>query len=137
MIAAARAVGCRTIVSAPHELPAPLEDLLGAIDDATESWAGGLEWLEESDAELADAVRTGLSGRVRFSRPDRVPAEVRHAKAAAMLYLADEPLTYRGRTRPVVVRPGTERQPLVPPLRQPGRPGGGRAERAGLETNQE
>ncbi|TWT78145.1 Bifunctional protein PutA [Posidoniimonas polymericola] len=97
MIAAGRAVGCRVIVSASAEVFEERRPLLEAIDAASESWAGGLEMLEESVDQLAASVAAGRSGRVRFSSPERVHPAVREAKAAAMLYLADEPITRRGR----------------------------------------
>ncbi|TWT36906.1 Bifunctional protein PutA [Posidoniimonas corsicana] len=97
MIAAGRAVGCRVIVSASPAVADKRRELFDAIDAATELWAGGLEMLEESVEQLAETVAAGRSGRVRFTSPDRVHEAVREAKAAAMLYLADEPITRRGR----------------------------------------
>lgn len=96
-VVAGRLVGCRVILSVAPDAPHRQQQLLSAVDAATESWAGGLELLEESDEQLADAVREGRSGRVRFAGPSRVPDVVRQAKAGAMLYLADAPLTGCGR----------------------------------------
>ena len=96
-IIAGRILGCRIIVSSSPNRSEQIRSLLQAIDIASESWAGGLEILEETDHQLAEAVRIGRSGRVRFSAPESVPEVVRQATSGAMLYLADTPITFCGR----------------------------------------
>ncbi len=91
---AARTAGCRTVVSSPPDLESSAVKLL---DELTDSWAGAIEFVEESDIELAQALREGHIDRVRFAGPDRVPFELRTAAAAIGEYIADEPVSTHGR----------------------------------------
>ena len=54
-VCAARVAGCRITVSKPHDLDSPLFD---ALETATHSWAGSIEFVEESDEALADVDPT-------------------------------------------------------------------------------
>ncbi|MEM9186494.1 MAG: proline dehydrogenase family protein [Planctomycetota bacterium] len=106
-IAATKVAGCRVVVSWSLDLPSHLIDLVHDLDRLTADWAGAIEFVEESDEQLARSLRgdpTGADGfrgsnieRVRYAGADRVPAAVRSAAAGAMLYLADEPVYSAGR----------------------------------------
>lgn len=91
---AAQALGSRVLVSSPPGSDSPAVRLL---DDLTDFWAGSIEFFEESDAQLAAALRDGAVERVRFARPERVPPDLRRAAAEAGVHLADEPVCAEGR----------------------------------------
>jgi len=92
--AAACAAGCRVIVSVPPEAhSAPVR----ALDELTHSWAAQIEFIEESDDELAAAIRDGHAERVRFAARMRVPRELRLTAAEAVVHLADTPVLAEGR----------------------------------------
>jgi RHH-type transcriptional regulator, proline utilization regulon repressor / proline dehydrogenase / delta 1-pyrroline-5-carboxylate dehydrogenase len=95
---AARAVGSRATISLPPNLAenaaARAVDLL---DELTDSWAGAIEFFEEDDAALADAIRSGRVSRVRYAAPDRVPELIRAAAAESLEYIADTPVSVQGR----------------------------------------
>jgi RHH-type proline utilization regulon transcriptional repressor/proline dehydrogenase/delta 1-pyrroline-5-carboxylate dehydrogenase len=93
-VAASRTAGCRTVVSTPPELHSPHVKLL---DELTDDWAGAIEFVEETDAQLAQALREGQVDRLRYAHPDRVPPPIRIAAAVDGHYLADTPVTPHGR----------------------------------------
>jgi RHH-type proline utilization regulon transcriptional repressor/proline dehydrogenase/delta 1-pyrroline-5-carboxylate dehydrogenase len=95
--AAARAAGCRAIVSAPPDLSGPAAEAVELLDRLTDPWAGAIEFVEEDDAALAEAVRAGQLPRVRYAAPARVPNMMREAAAAALNYIADAPVSLHGR----------------------------------------
>lgn len=96
-IVAARIAGCRVVVSAPADLPTPLMNFVHELEAATEEWAGAIEFVEQTDVELAEAIRQGGVDRIRYAGPARVPAAIRLAAVESLLYLADEPVTPVGR----------------------------------------
>ena len=63
-VCAAHTAGCRVTVSKPLHLHAPVLDLL---EDLTDSWAGSIEFVEESDDALADVVRLQHTDRLRYA----------------------------------------------------------------------
>ncbi len=63
----------------------------------TDSWAGAIEFIEEDDATLADAIRAGHVARVRYAAPRRVPETIRAAAAETLQYVADTPVSLHGR----------------------------------------
>ncbi len=93
-VCAARIAGCQIVVSHAEPFTAAGIQLL---HDLTEDWAGGIEFVEESDAQLAAAVRARQTDRIRFAAPDRVPAEIRAAAAETGLYLVDTLVLAEGR----------------------------------------
>ncbi|MBM3829194.1 MAG: aldehyde dehydrogenase family protein [Verrucomicrobia bacterium] len=93
-VSAARIAGCRVTVSHAEPFTTARIQLLHEL---TEDWAGGIEFVEESDAQLAAAIRAHQTDRVRFAAPDRVPEEIRAAAAETGLYLADTPVLAEGR----------------------------------------
>jgi RHH-type proline utilization regulon transcriptional repressor/proline dehydrogenase/delta 1-pyrroline-5-carboxylate dehydrogenase len=92
--AAARSAGCRTVVSSPPELRSPWVKLL---DESTDDWAAAIEFVEESDTELAQLVREGHVDRIRYARAERVPLTLRTASALDGQYIADTPVCANGR----------------------------------------
>jgi RHH-type proline utilization regulon transcriptional repressor/proline dehydrogenase/delta 1-pyrroline-5-carboxylate dehydrogenase len=93
-VAAARLAGCRVTVSAA---PATRSAILERLESGTESWAAAIEFVEESDAELADAIRNGQIDRVRVAGRSRVPDLIWRAAAETGLHLATEPVLESGR----------------------------------------
>jgi RHH-type proline utilization regulon transcriptional repressor/proline dehydrogenase/delta 1-pyrroline-5-carboxylate dehydrogenase len=93
-VCAARIVGSRTTVSAPPNLAMSLLKLLETL---TESWAGAIEFVEETDAQLAQAIIHRQVDRVRYAAPERVPVEVLRASAAAGLCVVSRPVSAEGR----------------------------------------
>lgn len=93
-ICAARTAGCRVIVSRPINLASPLLDLL---EQRTADWAAAIEFVEESDATLAEVVRMRHTERVRYAAPDRVPRAIREAAIEPCLYIANAPVLMHGR----------------------------------------
>jgi RHH-type proline utilization regulon transcriptional repressor/proline dehydrogenase/delta 1-pyrroline-5-carboxylate dehydrogenase len=91
---AAHTAGCRTVISSPSGLNHPAVKLL---DELTDSWAGAIEFVEESEDEIAQALREGHLERLRYAATDRVPFIVRTAAAAAGKYIADESVCSHGR----------------------------------------
>ncbi|MDR3406452.1 MAG: proline dehydrogenase family protein [Chthoniobacter sp.] len=91
---AAQATGCRALLSTTSALHSKA---VQTLDDFTDAWAGAIEFLEETDEQLAAAIRRGEVERVRFAAPDRVPPSVRAAAAEAFVYLADGPVLAEGR----------------------------------------
>jgi RHH-type proline utilization regulon transcriptional repressor/proline dehydrogenase/delta 1-pyrroline-5-carboxylate dehydrogenase len=95
--AAARAAGSRTVVSAPQDLPGPARDAIERLDELTDSWAAAIEFLEETDQQLAEAMRSGVTRRVRYADSTRVPQLIREASAESYVYVADAPVLEHGR----------------------------------------
>ena len=67
------------------------------LDDSTDSWGAAIEFVEEDDAELARAILTQQTDRVRYAAPDRVSPDIRAAAADALQYIADAPPLAHGR----------------------------------------
>ena len=96
-VAAARVTGARVIVSQP---PGGASAISPLLDDVTDAWAGGIEFVEESDQDLAESIRAASPHaleRIRYASRGRVPAEVRRAAAGVGRYIADEPVLGVGR----------------------------------------
>lgn len=129
-VAAARTVGCRITVSSPPDLESTV---LTQLHEATEDWAGAIEFIEETDEELAIAISERETDRVRYAGHDRVPEVVRRAAAEAQVFIADAPVLAEGRVEllwyvqeqsvsfdyhrygNLGARSGEERAPLVAP----------------------
>jgi RHH-type proline utilization regulon transcriptional repressor/proline dehydrogenase/delta 1-pyrroline-5-carboxylate dehydrogenase len=92
--AASRTAGCRTVISSPPELHSPQVKLL---DEVTDAWAAAIEFVDETDADLAQLVREGHVDRLRYARPERVPLTLRTAAALDGRYIADTPVSPHGR----------------------------------------
>jgi RHH-type proline utilization regulon transcriptional repressor/proline dehydrogenase/delta 1-pyrroline-5-carboxylate dehydrogenase len=95
-IAAARAAGCRVVVSSPLDLPPRERELVQLADNITDPWAASIEFIEESDDHLADAMPTGQVRRIRYAAPDRTSDLIRRASAESFVYLADAPPVSNG-----------------------------------------
>jgi RHH-type proline utilization regulon transcriptional repressor/proline dehydrogenase/delta 1-pyrroline-5-carboxylate dehydrogenase len=93
-VCAARTAGCRITVSAPPGYHPPVLQRLYAL---TESWAGNIELVEESDQQLAEVIGDGLTDRVRYAAPDRIPEIVYRAAAEVGQYIAGAPVLAEGR----------------------------------------
>jgi RHH-type proline utilization regulon transcriptional repressor/proline dehydrogenase/delta 1-pyrroline-5-carboxylate dehydrogenase len=93
-LCAARVARCRTTVSAPLDCH---RAALQRLEEYTEPWAGAVEFVEESDEELAAVIRGRQTDRIRYAAPDRVPPAVQQAAAETGLYLAMEPISLEGR----------------------------------------
>jgi len=91
---AAHVAGCRVVVSTPPGLNSPSVKLLEAL---TETWAGAIEFIEETDAELAQAIRERQTDRVRYAAPDRAPLEVLRAGNEAGGCVISRPVSGEGR----------------------------------------
>ena len=91
---AARTAGCAVAVSAPAGEPHPAVAVLRGL---TESSAATIEFLEESDEELAEAMRRCQVERVRYAARSRVPEIARRAAAETGLPIADDPVLAVGR----------------------------------------
>lgn len=93
-VCAAHAAGGKVVVSEPGGLRSEAVNLL---EELTRSWAGDIEFIEESDAQLAEAIRAGQSDRVRYAAPERVPCEVRVAAHETGLCVVSVPVSAEGR----------------------------------------
>jgi RHH-type proline utilization regulon transcriptional repressor/proline dehydrogenase/delta 1-pyrroline-5-carboxylate dehydrogenase len=93
-VCAANAVGCRVVVSTPPGLSSPAVKLL---DELTETWAGDIEFVEESDADLAKAIVARQTDRVRYAAPDRASLEVLKAANLAGAIAVCTPVSAEGR----------------------------------------
>ncbi len=91
---AARAAGCRVTMSMPPDLA---HAAVRRLDEMTDAWAAGIEFIEETDEELAAAIRSGATERVRFAAAERVPAELRTVAHEAGVFLADAAVVAEGR----------------------------------------
>lgn len=93
-VAAARTAGCRITVSVPHGFAS---EAMARLHEATEDWAAAIEFMEESDEDLAAAITQRETDRVRYASPSRVPVVVRRAAAEAQVFIADAPVLAEGR----------------------------------------
>jgi len=93
-VCAAKTVGCRITVSTPPGLSSPAVKLL---DRLTEAWGGAIEFVEETDEELAEIIRRHQTDRVRYAARDRAPVCVRTAIGDTGIYIADAPVLVEGR----------------------------------------
>jgi RHH-type proline utilization regulon transcriptional repressor/proline dehydrogenase/delta 1-pyrroline-5-carboxylate dehydrogenase len=91
---AGHAAGCRVTMSVPTGLKSPAVYLL---EQLTESWAGDLEFIEESDEQLIAAMAGRQTDRVRYAAAVRVPQAVLKAAAAAGVCVAANPVSGQGR----------------------------------------
>ena len=67
------------------------------LDALTDSWAGAIEFIAETDDELAAALRAGGVGRLRYADRARVPDAIRTAATESYVYVADAPVLAHGR----------------------------------------
>jgi RHH-type proline utilization regulon transcriptional repressor/proline dehydrogenase/delta 1-pyrroline-5-carboxylate dehydrogenase len=95
--AAARAAGCRSVISTPRGLSGLARQATELLDTSTDAWAAAIEFIEESDEELAAVVRSGVVQRLRYAAADRVPELIRRASAESYRYVADAPVLVHGR----------------------------------------
>ncbi len=93
-VCAARAAGCRVTVSSP---PGGANRYTGLLEELTEPWAGAIEFVEESDAALAQVIRVGQTERVRYAAPDRMPVQILEAAHEVGLFAARAPVLAEGR----------------------------------------
>lgn len=84
--AAVVAAGARATVSYDQNCS---DRLVETLEELTHEWAGDMEFVEESDDELAAAIREGQVDRVRYSGRGPVPLEVRRAAHDSFVYVAD------------------------------------------------
>ena len=93
-VAAARCSGSRAIVSCD---PDSIHRAVTLLEKITEVWGGAIEFVYQSDAQLAQALRDGRARRVRYAAPDRIPEVVFDAAAEPGVYVAGAPVLGQGR----------------------------------------
>lgn len=93
-VGAAHVTGARVIVSIGSR---EKDKAIKLLDDATDSWAAAIEFVEETDKQLPEAIRSGAVERIRYAAPERVPSLIRRAAAEQGIYIADEPVLPEGR----------------------------------------
>jgi RHH-type transcriptional regulator, proline utilization regulon repressor / proline dehydrogenase / delta 1-pyrroline-5-carboxylate dehydrogenase len=91
---AAHVAGCRVVVSSP---PGPELPAVRRLEELTESWAGAIEFVEESDDLLARAIESGQVDRVRYAAPERAALAVLRAGNAANGCVVSVPVSAEGR----------------------------------------
>ena len=91
---AAHVTGCGVVVSSPAGLDSPA---VRRLERFTESWAASIEFVEESDADLARAIAQGQVDRVRYAAPERAALEVLKAGNAANGCVVSMPVSAEGR----------------------------------------
>ncbi len=92
--AAVIAVGGRATLSHAEGVQV---DSLKLLEALTREWAADLEFVEESDGELVEAIREKQVDRVRYALPANVPPAVRQAAEEQFIYIADAPVSPCGR----------------------------------------
>ncbi len=92
--AAVIAVGGRATLSHAEDVQV---DSLKLLEALTREWAADLEFVEESDVELVEAIRQEQVDRVRYALPANVPLTVRKAAEEQFIYIADAPVSPCGR----------------------------------------
>jgi RHH-type proline utilization regulon transcriptional repressor/proline dehydrogenase/delta 1-pyrroline-5-carboxylate dehydrogenase len=95
--AAAQAAGCHATVSAPSNLNGQAAEAVQLLDELTDAWGAAIEFVKEDDAELARAIVTRQTDRVRYAAPDRVPRQICVSAADALQYIAYAPPVAHGR----------------------------------------
>jgi len=93
-VAAAKAVGCHITVSSPPGTRARGRDLLEAL---TATWEGAVAFADETDAELARAIRARETDRVRYAARARAPAEILAAAHGTGVFVSRAPVLAEGR----------------------------------------
>ncbi len=93
-VCAARIAGARITLSTPVGLRTNALELL---DVMTDTWGAALEFVEESDEELAEIVRTSQTDRVRYASPDRVPESILESVGDSGVFIARTPILAEGR----------------------------------------
>jgi len=91
---AAHVAGCRVVISTPPGLDSAA---VRRLEQLTESWAGAIEFVEETDAQLAEAISGGQVDRVRYASPDRATLDVLQAGNAANGCVVSVPVSAEGR----------------------------------------
>jgi len=91
---AAHVAGCHVVISTPADFESPA---VQRLEQLTESWAGAIEFVEESDAQLSAAIAAGQVDRVRYAAPDRAALEVLQAGNAANGCVVSVPVSAEGR----------------------------------------
>jgi RHH-type proline utilization regulon transcriptional repressor/proline dehydrogenase/delta 1-pyrroline-5-carboxylate dehydrogenase len=93
-VCAAKAAGNHVTVSVPEGLSSPGLELLERL---TEPWGAQVELVDESDDELALAIREHRTERVRYAARARVPAGIFHAVGDTGIYVAHAAVVEAGR----------------------------------------
>lgn len=96
-LAAARIAGCHLTISSSPEVTGKLATLVDWLHDTTEPWAGRLEFVNETDEELAEMIRTHQADRIDYACPEHVPDAIRLAASNRLLSIIDTPITGVGR----------------------------------------
>jgi len=91
---AAHIAGSRVTISTPPGGILPAVELL---EELTESWAGAIEFVEETDEQVAAAIRAGQTDRVRFAGPDRASLAVLQAGNEMCGCVVSTPVSAEGR----------------------------------------
>ncbi len=91
---AAHVAGCGVVISLPPGLNSSAVALLETL---TESWAGAIEFVEETDVHLAQVIRDRQTDRVRYAAADRAPVAVLQAGNAAGGCVISTPVSAEGR----------------------------------------
>ncbi|MEP3480395.1 MAG: proline dehydrogenase family protein [Fuerstiella sp.] len=93
-IAAARSVGGRVFVSSPVNVH---DELLQTLHDITEVWAADIEFIEEDDDAVIEAIYTGAITRLRYACPAAVPDAIRKAVIGRYVHIAETAVIPIGR----------------------------------------
>jgi RHH-type proline utilization regulon transcriptional repressor/proline dehydrogenase/delta 1-pyrroline-5-carboxylate dehydrogenase len=92
--AAVRITGARVVISSDERFQHPQIRLL---DDCTDTWAAGIEFVTETDEALINTLVTQKDERIRYAAPNRVPPKVRAAAAENGVWIADQDVLAAGR----------------------------------------
>lgn len=88
------AVGGRAALSHPAGVH---QRAIDVFENLTQEWAGNMEFIEETDDELAAAIAAGQVDRVRYASSANVATVVRQAAVHQFVYVADAPISPIGR----------------------------------------
>jgi RHH-type proline utilization regulon transcriptional repressor/proline dehydrogenase/delta 1-pyrroline-5-carboxylate dehydrogenase len=93
-VCAAHTAGCHVILSPPAGLDS---ETVALVEELTESWAGDIEFIEESDEQLFRAIMDRQTDRIRYAAPDRVPLAIFQAAGETGVCVISTPVSAEGR----------------------------------------
>lgn len=91
---AANAAKCRAIMSYADGVH---EATVAVLEKLTSEWAGRIEFLEETDDELIQAIEAGQVARLRFTDTQSVPENILRSANRHQVYVSDQTVSMVGR----------------------------------------